>query len=71
MDYTNTMLANTLSPGLSGAITNMVLIPVTDDNVVELTERFNATVELQPAEHLSFSNASILTAIFVILDDDG
>ena len=65
------MLVNTLLPGLSGIVTDMVQIPITDDNVVELTESFNATVELQPGEQLSLSNASILTATFVILDDDG
>ena len=49
----------------------MVQITITEDNVVELTETFNATIELQPEEQLSFSNASILTVTFAILDDDG
>ena len=71
LDYANMMLVNTLPPGLSGIVTDMVQTPITDDNVVELTESFNATVELQPGEQLSLSNASILTATFVILDDDG
>ena len=71
MDYANTTLVNTLLPSLSVTVNEMVQIPITNDNVVELTETFNATIELQPEEQLSFSNASILTVTFAILDDDG
>lgn len=49
----------------------IITINITNDDIVEPTETFNATFQLLPAEQLSLTNISITTASFVILDDDG
>ena len=44
---------------------------ITNDDIVELTETFNVTFQLLPAEQLVLTNMSITTATFIIFDDDG
>ena len=44
---------------------------IANDDIVELTETFNVTFQLLPAEQLMLTNMSITTATFIILDDDG
>ena len=72
LDYTNEILISTL--GATGPVNPQGITTttnITNDDIVELTETFNATFQLLPAGQLSLSSMSTTMATFVILDDDG
>jgi hypothetical protein len=71
LDYADETLNTTIDPSPMSPRRITITINITNDDIVELTETFNATFQLLPAEQLSLTYMSITTATFVILDDDG
>ena len=73
-DYTNEILTAILGATGSRPVNTQSITfatNITNNDIVELTETFNATFQLLPAGQLSLSYMSTTTATFVILDDDG